>query len=126
MAQKTIVTLTDDIDGKAADETVRFGLDGVNYEIDLRAANAAKLRKVLEPYKSAARRATTARKDARGGRSSTTHDRKRAAEIRAWAKDHEIPVNERGRIASDLAAAFEANDPSLATGKSVPQATFSS
>src|SRR5262245_5206285 len=126
MAQKTIVTLTDDIDGKAADETVRFGLDGVNYEIDLRAANAAKLRKVLEPYKSAARRAAVARKDVRGGRSSTTHDRKRAAEIRAWAKEHEIPVNERGRIASDLAAAFEANDPGLVTGKAVPQATFSS
>ena len=126
MAQKTIVTLTDDIDGKAADETVRFGLDGVNYEIDLRAANAAKLRKVLEPYKTAARRAPAARRDGRAGRSSTTHDRKRAAEIRAWAKEHDIPVNERGRIASDLAAAFEANDPSLVTSKSIPPAQFSS
>lgn len=39
MARKkeVIVTLTDDIDGAKAAETVAFGVDGVNYEIDLSA-----------------------------------------------------------------------------------------
>ena len=62
MAQKTVVTLTDDIDGKTADETVKFGLDGINYEIDLRRANAEKLREALRPYQDAARKAPGDRK----------------------------------------------------------------
>ena len=37
MGQQVIVTVTDDLDGSAADETVRFGLDGAGYEIDLSA-----------------------------------------------------------------------------------------
>jgi len=35
MAQKTIVILTDDIDGGDANRTVTFSLDGTSYEIDL-------------------------------------------------------------------------------------------
>jgi len=40
MAQKVIVALEDDLDGSAADEMVRFGLDGADLEIDLSAKNA--------------------------------------------------------------------------------------
>jgi len=50
MAKTLIVKLSDDLDGGDADETVRFALDGKGYEIDLSAANAAKLRDVLKPY----------------------------------------------------------------------------
>ncbi len=115
MAQKTVVTLTDDLDGELADETVKFGLDGVYYEIDLRESNATKLRQLLKPYQSAARRAAPgAAPRGKGGRGRATGggDRERSAEIRAWAKKHGLPVSERGRISSLLAAAFEANDPS--------------
>ena len=35
MAQRVVVTLSDDIDGGEAAETVAFGLDGKSYEIDL-------------------------------------------------------------------------------------------
>ena len=42
--------LEDDIDGSVADETVTFALDGVTYEIDLNAKNAAALRDALAPY----------------------------------------------------------------------------
>ncbi|MEV5414164.1 Lsr2 family protein [Thermopolyspora sp. NPDC052614] len=116
MAQKTVVTLTDDLDGELADETVKFGLDGVYYEIDLRESNAKKLRQLLQPYQSAARRATAPATATRGkggrGRTSGGGDRERSAEIRAWAKKHGLPVSERGRISAILAAAFEANDPS--------------
>ena len=42
MAQKVKIILVDDLDGGSADETVRFGLDGVSYEIDLSADNAVR------------------------------------------------------------------------------------
>ncbi len=131
MARKTVVTLTDDIDGKPADVTVTFGLDGVGYEIDLRETNANKLRKALEPYLSAARKAgfpsTGARRGGRGGRgSASASDRERSSQIRAWAKKHDLPVSERGRIAANIVEAFEANDPGKVTGRAIPQSTFSS
>ena len=50
MAKTVIVKLTDDVDGGDADETVHFAIDGRSYEIDLNAANAAKLRGVLQPF----------------------------------------------------------------------------
>ena len=37
MAQKVQTLFIDDIDGSAAEGTVRFGLDGTEYEIDLNA-----------------------------------------------------------------------------------------
>lgn len=125
MAQKTVVTLTDDLDGELADETVKFGLDGVYYEIDLRESNANKLRELLRPYQSAARRAAppaAARGKGGQGRGGGAGDRERSAEIRAWAKKHGLPVSERGRISSALAAAFEANDPSRIKADSGAQA----
>ena len=50
MAKTVIVKLTDDIDGGDADETVHFALDGRSYEIDVNAANAARLRDALKPF----------------------------------------------------------------------------
>ncbi|MGH3966503.1 MAG: histone-like nucleoid-structuring protein Lsr2, partial [Pseudonocardiaceae bacterium] len=47
MAQKVAVLLIDDISGEPADETVRFGLDGKDYEIDLTAKHALALRENL-------------------------------------------------------------------------------
>jgi hypothetical protein len=35
MAQRTVVSLVDDLDGTEANETVEYALDGVIYEIDL-------------------------------------------------------------------------------------------
>ena|GEM_PF-207073 len=55
MVQKK-TTLVDDIDGCDADETVVFSLDGVSYEIDLAAANAAKLRDAIDVWVAAARK----------------------------------------------------------------------
>ena len=40
MASRTTVTLVDDLDGETADETVEFGLDHAEYEIDLTSAHA--------------------------------------------------------------------------------------
>ena len=57
MAQKITVELEDDLEGGPAAETVRFGLDGSEYEIDLSKKNAATLRKQLTPYVEHARKA---------------------------------------------------------------------
>jgi hypothetical protein len=104
VAQKTQVILLDDLDGGAADETVTFSLDGVTYEIDLNAANAAALRDSLAPYVGNGRRVS--------GRSSGGRGRKRGgdnrtAEIRAWARANGHKVNERGRIPAGVVAAWE-------------------
>ena len=128
MAQETIVRLLDDIDGKPADETVNFSLDGITYEIDLRAKNAEKLRKVFAPYVEKARKAG-ARRAGRGRPGTrTAHNRERAAEIRSWAKEHGITINDRGRIPADVVRAFEAKDPGRTKnpGSKVPQPKFQS
>jgi hypothetical protein len=56
MASKTVIVFEDDVDGGKADETVRFGLDGATYEIDLSDRNADRLRKALAPFLDAARK----------------------------------------------------------------------
>jgi hypothetical protein len=127
MAQETIVRLLDDIDGKPADETVSFSIDGITYEIDLRTKNADKLRKVFAPYVEKARKAGARRAGrgvARGGR--TAHNRERAADIRGWAKQHGITINDRGRIPAEIVQAYESKDPSRAknAGGKVPQTKF--
>ena len=104
MAQKVQITLVDDLDGSAADETVSFALDGSAYEIDLSAAHAAQLRDALAGYVGAARRvggrrAAGPKRAARG--SSET------AEIRAWAKANGQRVSERGRISAQVKAAYD-------------------
>jgi len=104
MAQKVQITLVDDLDGSAADETVSFALDGSAYEIDLSAEHAAQLRDALAGYVGAARRvggrrAASPRRAAR--RSSET------AEIRAWAKANGHRVSERGRVSADVKAAYD-------------------
>jgi hypothetical protein len=45
--------LVDDLDGGEADETVKFALEGVQYEIDLSKKNATKLRDAFGPFLSA-------------------------------------------------------------------------
>jgi hypothetical protein len=104
MAQKVQVLLVDDLDGGEADETVSFSLDGTAYEIDLSDKNATKIREALAPFISSARKAGTAkRRRARG-----TSNRERSADIRAWAKERGIKVNERGRIPANVVAQYEA------------------
>ena len=50
MAQKIQTLFIDDLDGSEAEGTVRFGLDGTEYEIDLNAGHAQALRDALARY----------------------------------------------------------------------------
>lgn len=57
MAQRIETLLVDDLDGVSmADETVRFAIDGTNYEVDLTARHAAELRSALNAYVGVARK----------------------------------------------------------------------
>ena len=102
MAQKISVLLVDDLDGSDAAETVRFGLDGVSYEIDLSEKNAKALREALADYVGS-RSTYWGAISARSARSGST-----AAEIRAWARDNGWDVPDRGRVSAEVRAAFEA------------------
>lgn len=103
MTQKVQVLLEDDLTGGAAQETIRFGLDGDMYEIDLNKKNATKLRRALEEYVRHARKVRPRRRS----RGQTAARRRRSAEIRAWAKRAGIEVSDRGRIPSDVVARYE-------------------
>ena len=56
MAQKIQTLCIDDLDGSPADGTVRSGLAGTGYEIDLNKEHAQALRSALARYVAAARR----------------------------------------------------------------------
>jgi len=110
MAQKTVIQLTDDLDGtriSGSGGTVAFGLDGVGYQIDLTEKNARKLRDILEPYVSSARRGTS--KSSGGRRSPSATPSRDAQAIRSWARRNGYEVSERGRISSAILAAYEAS-----------------
>ena len=112
MARQVIETLIDDIDGKAADETVRFGIDGVDYSIDLSGRNAGKLRSLLSAYQEAGTRlgrsgsSTPGRPATAGGRRSGGRDENRA--IREWAAKQGKELSDRGRIPAAVVDEYHA------------------
>ncbi|WP_433546794.1 histone-like nucleoid-structuring protein Lsr2 [Streptomyces sp. CA-294286] len=101
MAQRVVVTLSDDIDGGEAAETVTFGLDGKSYEIDLNPANAKKLRAALKPYVDAGRKHSKS-----GNVYRHTAVAPDPAAVRAWARSHRMEVPARGRIPKKVYEAF--------------------
>jgi hypothetical protein len=110
VAQKIQTLFIDDIDGSAAEGTVRFALDGTDYEIDLNAQHAAALRKAMSKYVEAARRSTsvaTARRPAKSGRRSSASGLN-TTEVREWAKAQGIEVKDRGRVPAELVVKFRA------------------
>jgi hypothetical protein len=56
VVQKIETILIDDLDGSEAQNTVRFGFGGAEYEIDLSAAHADELRRKLDTFISAGRK----------------------------------------------------------------------
>lgn len=113
MAQRVQVILEDDLDGGSADETVTFALDGTAYEIDLKSANADKLRDMLAPFVEKGRkqsgRLTGSRRSP--GRTAGRPQQPAGADtakIRNWAKEHGYQVNDRGRVPNNIREAYEA------------------
>jgi hypothetical protein len=105
MARKIVVALEDDLDGGPAAETLRFGIGGSEYEIDLSKKNARTFRSRLAPFVEHARRAG---KGQRRRPARTSSARERSSDIRAWAKGKGIAVSDRGRIPASVAEQYEA------------------
>lgn len=115
MARRIVHQLVDDLDGTILEvgegETVLFSLDGVAYEIDLTAGNAAALRDALAPYVDAGRSVSS-----RGGgtaSSGAARKRRRSGQqdysaVREWAKANGHNVSERGRVPASVLEAYEA------------------
>ena len=103
----TVVTLIDDLDGEStADETVKFALDGTNYEIDLSKKNAEKLRGAVKAYVEHGRRVTSGSKRGRG--SAAQFDGVDTKAVRAWAASNKIELNTRGRIPTSIIERYRA------------------
>jgi Lsr2 len=112
VAQKIQTLYVDDIDGSDAEGTVRFGLDGTEYEIDLNAEHAQALRDAVARYAKAGRRVGgAARRPSRAGRRASASGLN-TTEVREWAKAQGIEVKDRGRIPAELVVKFKS-----ATGK---------
>jgi Lsr2 len=106
MAKTVSVVVTDDLDGSPAAGAVAFSFDGHSYEIDLSAANQAKLEKALQPFIAAGRRTTQGRPQP-AARTTTPSGVDRAA-VRAWAAEHGLQVSERGRISAEVMTKYDA------------------
>jgi hypothetical protein len=130
VAQKTIVTLIDDLTGEEAEgiTTVEFALEGVTYEIDLADDNAAKLRDNLSRYVAAARKTSGRRPATRGsdrsagrgagngGAARSGYNRDTLRAIREWAKQNGHSVSDRGRLPLNVLTAWEANHQTVKNG----------
>jgi hypothetical protein len=105
MAQKIQTLFIDDIDGGVAEGTIRFGLDGSEYEIDLSAKHGGELRSTLDKYVTHARKlsGTTRRSNTRSGRKSSAVD---TVAVRAWARERGYDIKDRGRVPADIAAKY--------------------
>ncbi|HEY3877763.1 MAG TPA: Lsr2 family protein [Trebonia sp.] len=115
MAQKITTLFIDDIDGGAAEGTVRFALDGTEYEIDLNAKHSDELRSALGKYVTHARKVGGAAR--RAGRAAGRASRGAGSalnttEVRNWARENGYDIKDRGRVPADLVAKYQA-----ATGK---------
>ena len=115
MAQKITTLFIDDMDGGQADGTVRFALDGTEYEIDLNAKHSEELRSALGKYVSHARKVGGGAR--RAGRAPGRPSRGggpalNTTEIRNWARENGYDIKDRGRVPADLVAKYQA-----ATGK---------
>ncbi len=104
MARKTLVQLTDDIDGSEAAETVAFAIDGAQYEIDLSAGNAAALRESVARFVRHARKVSGGSAPrARTATGSAGYDPKA---VRVWAAANGVELPARGRIPSAVLAQY--------------------
>ena len=100
MARKVVVKMADDLDGSPATQTIRFGFQGIDYELDLNDENAAEMIHWLENYISHARR-TGAHKRGGAGRASAGSGVDAKA-VRQWANAQGLEISARGRIPSQL------------------------
>jgi hypothetical protein len=118
VAKNTAVRVLDDLTGEAAAETVGFGLDGIDYDIDLSFANADALRELLQRYADAGRRT--------GGRKRRPRIVPGAKRPRAKATPKTTKAAKAAKAAKPVAGrrtTAKAATPAKTTAKAAPKAT---
>jgi hypothetical protein len=105
MAQRVEIQFLDDLDGTKADGTVKFGVDGIHYEIDLSAKNADELAQALAPYIEAGRRVSGSSRRRGNG---AVRSRPDLSAVREWARAQGFQVSDRGRIPGEVLSRYEA------------------
>jgi hypothetical protein len=108
MAQKVRTLFIDDLDGSEAEGTVRFGLDGAEYEIDLNAKHAKQLRDALARHVAAGRRVGASTRQPARSRRKAQPNGLNTTEVREWAKAQGIDVKDRGRVPAEHVVKFKA------------------
>jgi Lsr2 len=106
VAQQIQTLFIDDIDGGEAEGTVRFGLDGTDFEIDLSSAHSAELREALSAYVTHARRVSASGRRATRGR-DTARPALDTAKVREWARENGFDIKDRGRVPADVVASYQ-------------------
>jgi nucleoid-associated protein Lsr2 len=107
VAQQTILELVDDLDGGPAEETVAFALDGVEFAIDLSAANAARLRDTLAEFVGHARRTGGRKARGRVATNGSGNGKPDTQAVREWARSQGETVADRGRVPQALVMRFQ-------------------
>ncbi len=111
MAQKTL--LIDDLDQSEGAETIRYSVDGKDYEIDLSEKNAKRFRDALKEFIDASREVeqppvltlTPARPTRRQSTGGSGRDD--IPQIRAWAESQGMDVSARGRVKKEIIDAYD-------------------
>lgn len=109
MAKRTITKVYSDLSGKEIEDgdggTIRFGVDGASYEVDLTADEQTALREALAEYLAVARKVA---RSVPGASRPTPSGAATPKEIRAWAQEngHDVPL--RGRIPAPVLEAYSA------------------
>jgi hypothetical protein len=101
MAKQIIESVTDDLDGSAADHTIRLGWQGEWRELDLNQKNLDALAKVFDRFWDVGRpeKSTRARSRQRVATVNREPDRDfDLAQLRQWAAKTGVAVPRRGRI----------------------------
>lgn len=113
MSQRIIVALECDAAGKHSGDvkTIQVGVDGASYEIDLCSAHVKPVDEVLTMIVQQGRKMTgSSRASVRRSGSRRQASRGESEKIREWARQNGMKVSERGRIAADVIAAYEARN----------------
>lgn len=116
MAQRTVVVVVDDLTeeplAEGQGQSVRFGLDGTDYEIDLSKEHAEELRAIFKRYIEAGRRVGQQRRSrgaaGRSQQGTVPSGRQDRRAIREWARAHGFEVSPRGRIPISVRQAHDA------------------
>jgi Lsr2 len=95
----------DDIDGTTPAEEYQFSLNGRMYVLDLSEHNRIALAQAMAPFVDVAREIPMP--TPRRAPKPKAAKRDDLAEVRAWAKQQGMEVNERGRVAREILDAYD-------------------